>query len=305
MSTGRRSPRERVRVVGIGGGHGLADTLRAALLYADDVAAVVAMADNGGSSGRLTNELGIPPPGDVRNCLVALARNHSIADLLQHRFQGGALTGHTVGNLVIAALTELRGGFGEAVAATGRLLAAEGRVYPATTALVALRARVRGGVLEGQVAVGETTAPIEAVSLEPAGVPAYPPAVQAILEADQVVLGPGSLYTSLLATVLVPGISAALRETTARRIFVCNTRMQPGETGGLDAVAHLRALLAHCGNACVDAAIVQSPVLRNDGVAFDPGAWPWPEIDLVEADVTAGAEGHDPRRLSTALIALS
>ncbi|MDQ3751304.1 MAG: uridine diphosphate-N-acetylglucosamine-binding protein YvcK [Actinomycetota bacterium] len=294
-----------MRVVGIGGGHGLAETLRAALLYADDVAAVVAMADDGGSSGRLTAELGIPPPGDVRNCLIALARDPANAELLQHRFQGGALSGHTVGNLVIAALTELRGGFGEAVDAAGRLLAVEGRVYPATTALVTLRARVQGDVVEGQVAVGETTAPIETVWLEPVEVPAYPPAVQAILKADQVVLGPGSLYTSLIATVLVPGITDALRRTTARRIFVCNTRMQPGETGGLDAVAHLRALLDHCGGACVDAAIVQSPVLGDDGVAFDPGLWPWPEITLIEADVAAGDEGHDPRRLSATLAALS
>lgn len=294
-----------MRVVGIGGGHGLAATLRAALLYADDVAAVVAMADNGGSSGRLTAELGIPPPGDVRNCLVALAQDRATAELLQHRFQGGALTGHTVGNLVIAALTELRGGFGQAVEAAGRLLSVRGRVYPATTALVTLRARVQGGVLEGQVAVGETTAPIETVSLEPVDVPAYPPAVQAILEADQVVLGPGSLYTSLIATVLVPGIDAALRGTSARRIFVCNTRMQPGETGGLDAVAHVGALLDHCGGGCIDAAVVQSPVLAGDGVSLDPAAWPWPEVELVEADVAAPDEGHDPKRLSMTLSALS
>ncbi|CAN5350810.1 hypothetical protein BH20ACT22_BH20ACT22_09850 [soil metagenome] len=294
-----------MRVVGIGGGHGLAQTLRAALLYADDVAAVVAMADNGGSSGRLTTELGIPPPGDVRNCLVALAQDAAMAELLQHRFQGGALTGHTVGNLAIAALTELRGGFGQAVDAAGRLLAVKGRVYPATTALVTLRARVQGGVIEGQVAVGETTAPIEAVFLEPVGPPAYPPAVQAILEADQVLLGPGSLYTSLIATVLVPGINAALRGTSARRIFVCNTRMQPGETGGLDAVAHVGALLDHCAAPCIDAAVVQSPVLEVDGVTLGPAPWPWPEIELIEANVAAPDDGHDPKRLSTTLAALS
>jgi len=294
-----------MRVVGIGGGHGLAVTLRAALLYADDVAAVVAMADNGGSSGRLTAELSIPPPGDVRNCLVALAQDEAMAELLQHRFQGGALTGHTVGNLVIAALTELRGGFGQAVDAAGRLLAVKGRVHPATTALVSLRARVQGGVVEGQVAVGETTATIEAVSLDPVDPPAYPPAAKAILEADQVLLGPGSLYTSLIATVLVPGISTALRQTSARRIFVCNTRMQPGETGGLDAVAHVGALLAHCPGPSIDAAVVQSPVKGSDGVTVGPGTWPWPEIELIEADVAAPDEGHDPARLSTTLASLS
>ena len=293
------------RVVGIGGGHGLAATLRAALLYADDVAAVVAMADNGGSSGRLTTELGIPPPGDIRNCLVALARDRAMAELLQHRFQGGALTGHTVGNLVIAALTELRGGFGQAVDAAGRLLEAGGRVYPATTALVALRARVQGGVVDGQVAVGETTDPIESVFLDPVDVPAYPPAVQAILDADQVVLGPGSLYTSLIATVLVPGIGAALGQTSARRVFVCNTRMQSGETGGLDAAAHVRALLDHCEGACVDAAVLQAPVIGGDGVGVDPASWPWPGIEVIEADVAAPDGGHDPLRLSATLAALS
>ncbi|MBA3349917.1 MAG: YvcK family protein, partial [Actinobacteria bacterium] len=205
--------------------------------------------------------------------------------------------------LVIAALTELRGGFGEAVDAVGRFLAAEGRVYPATTTLVSLRARVQGGVLEGQVAVGETTEPIETVFLEPLDVPAYPPAVQAILKADQVVLGPGSLYTSLIATVLVPGISTALRQTRARRIFVCNTRMQPGETGGLDAVAHVRALLDH--GARIDAVIVQAPMLEGDGVALDPESWPWPEIEFIEADVAAGDYGHNPKRLSATLAALS
>ncbi|MBA2274993.1 MAG: YvcK family protein [Actinobacteria bacterium] len=294
-----------MKVVGIGGGHGLAQTLRAALLYADDVAAVVAMADNGGSSGRLTTELGIPPPGDIRTCLVALAQDGAMAELLQHRFLGGALTGHTVGNLVIAALTELRGDFGQAVDAAGRLMAVKGRVYPATTALVTLRARVQGGILEGQVAVGETTAPIEAVFLDPLDVPAYPPAVQAILEADQVLLGPGSLYTSLIATVLVPGINAALQQSSARRIFVCNTRMQPGETDGLDAVAHVRALLDHCGGACIDTAVVQSPVLEVDGVALDRASWPWSEIELIEADVGAPDEGHHPKRLSATLATLS
>lgn len=263
------------------------------------------MADNGGSSGRLTTELGIPPPGDIRNCLVALARDRAMAELLQHRFQGGALTGHTVGNLVIAALTELRGGFGQAVEAAGRLLEVAGRVYPATTALMTLRARIQGGVVEGQVAVGETTAPIQTVFLEPVDAPAHPPAVEAILEADQIVLGPGSLYTSLIATVLVPGIRTALGRTSARRIFVCNTRMQPGETGGFDAVAHLSALLDHCEGACVDAAIIQSPVLEGDGVAVDAASWPWPGIELIEADVAAPEEGHDPKRLSAVLAALS
>ena len=156
-----------MKVVGIGGGHGLAETLRAALLYADEVAAVVAVADDGGSSGRIVRELGVPPPGDVRNCLVALAGDRRAAELYQHRFRHGELTGHTVGNLIIAALTELYGDFDLAAEATGEMLGARGRVFPATTQLVTLGARVAGGTLSGQVAVGGSTAPIEAVYLEP------------------------------------------------------------------------------------------------------------------------------------------
>ncbi|HYO61617.1 MAG TPA: 2-phospho-L-lactate transferase CofD family protein, partial [Actinomycetota bacterium] len=142
-----------MRVTGIGGGHGLAATLTAARHYASEIAAVVTVAVDGGSSGKLTRELGIPPPGDIRNCLVALAGDDDRARLYQHRFQSGALTGHTVGNLVIAALTEMKGDFAEAVAAAGRMLGCEGRVHPATSEMVTLMAQVRDGVVRGQVAV--------------------------------------------------------------------------------------------------------------------------------------------------------
>ena len=138
-----------MKVAGIGGGHGLAATLRAARLFADEVTAVVTVADDGGSSGRITRELGIPPPGDLRNCLVALAGNSELAELYQHRFESGALTGHTLGNLLIAALTEMTGDFAEAVRRAGALLASQGRVLPATTQLVDMRALVEGNVVRG------------------------------------------------------------------------------------------------------------------------------------------------------------
>src|SRR3712207_2278115 len=157
--------------------------------YASDIAAVVTVADDGGSSGKLTRELGIPPPGDIRNCLVALAGDDDRARLYQHRFRSGALTGHTVGNLVIAALTEMKGDFAEAVAAAGRMLGCEGRVYPATGEMVTLMAQVRDGVVRGQVAVAETKDPIQALFLEPRSPRANRDAAQAILDADQVVLG--------------------------------------------------------------------------------------------------------------------
>lgn len=291
-----------MKVTGIGGGHGLAATLMAARHYSDDICAVVTTADDGGSSGKLTRELGIPPPGDIRNCLVALAGDDDRARLYQHRFQSGALTGHTVGNLVIAALTEMKGDFAEAVAAAGRVLGCEGRVFPATSEMVTLMAQVRGGVVRGQVAVAETKDPIQALFLEPESPRANRDAAAAILEADQVVLGPGSLFTSLIATILVPGIRKALQETTARRVFVCNARMQKGETEGMDAAAHVESLLAHAGAGAVDVVVVQSPVVPVDGVEIaslrDLG------VQVVEADVATEHGAHDPERLAQALRAL-
>jgi len=288
-----------VRVTGIGGGHGLAATLMAARHYASGISAVVTVADDGGSSGKLTRELGIPPPGDIRNCLVALAGDDERARLYQHRFRSGALTGHTVGNLVIAALTEMTGDFAEAVAAAGRMLGCEGRVYPATSEMVTLMAQVRSGVVRGQVEVAQTKDPIQALFLEPRSPRAHRDAVRAILDADQVVLGPGSLFTSLIATILVPGVRTALSETRAQRVFVCNARMQKGETEGLDAAAHVESLLAHAGAKAVDVVVVQCPVVPVDGVAVDSlGTL---GIRVVEADVASESGAHDPERLAGVL----
>ena len=294
-----------MKVVGIGGGHGLAVTLQASRKFADDLAAVVTVADDGGSSGRLTRELGIPPPGDIRNCLVALARDRELAAVYQHRFKSGALTGHTAGNLLIAALTEMRGDFAGAVAEAGKLLRCDGRVFPATTELVELRAQVDGGILQGQVAVQHARSRIQAVYLTPRAPAAHPSAVESICNADLVVLGPGSLFTSLIATLLVPGIRRALNETPARRVFVCNTRMQPGETGGLTAAAHLEALLGHAGPSVTDVVLVQSPEVEPDGVGVDLHALEFSGIEVVAADTADAAGAHDPVRLAAVLESLA
>ena len=294
-----------MRVVGIGGGHGLASSLKAALLYADDVAAVVTVADDGGSSGRLTRELGIPPPGDLRNCLVALADGSELSRLFGHRFRSGALSEHAVGNLVIAALAEETGDFTQAVERAGRLIGARGRVLPATTELVELRARISDQEVKGQVAVARSGGGIQAVYLEPRAPVAEPQAVEAILEADQVVLGPGSLFTSLLATLTVPGVKEALAKTAAHRVFVCNARVQRGESDGFDAAAHVSALIAHAGPSCVDAIVVQSPALAADGVAVDPKGLDFFAVDVVEADVATPAGAHDPDRLARVLAVLA
>ena len=293
-----------MKVVGIGGGHGLAATLRAARSYADDVTGVVTVADDGGSSGRLTRELGIPPPGDIRNCLVALSDDGALAELFQHRFDQGLLTGHTLGNLVIAALTDITGDFSKAVDQAGSLIGVEGRVFPATTALVELGARVEGGEIEGQVAVAQTKAPIQAVYLIPDDPPAHPGAVEAILAADQIVLGPGSLFTSLIATLLVPGIKSALQETKANRVFVCNNRQQKGETEGLDASAHVGALIAHAGADSLDCVVVQVPEVATDGVAVDRSALEFMNVDVIESDTCASSGVHDPEKLGKVLASL-
>jgi uncharacterized cofD-like protein len=274
------------------------------LTFADKVAAVVTVADDGGSSGRLTAELGIPPPGDIRNCLVALAEPSTLTDIFQHRFSQGTLEGHPIGNLLIAALTEELGDFAAAVKEAGRLVGAKGDVFPATTELIGLSAIVEGGVVDGQVAVAQTEARIRSVHLKPSAPAANKDAVYAILGADQVVLGPGSLFTSVIATLLVPGIAQALRDTEAQRVFVCNSRQQPGETEGLDAAAHVHALLSHAGRNSLDVVIVQSPVLPGDGVPMNPTTWRFPDVKMIEAEVAHPDGGHDPDRLAAILRSL-
>ena len=294
-----------MKVVGLGGGHGLAASLRAARLYASEITGVVTVADDGGSSGRLTRELGVPPPGDIRNCLVALSGDQDLAELFQHRFDSGALTGHTIGNLVIAALSERTGDFAEAVRCAGELLKVDGQVIPATTELVTLLARVNGGEVKGQVAVAQTRAAIQAVYLEPPDPPAHPSALKALAEADQIVLGPGSLFTSLIAALLVPGIRSALQGSKAKRVFVCNARMQKGETESLDAASHVQALLAHAGAFCVDTVVVQAPELPTDGVQVDLKALEFLGVEVVAADVATADGAHDPVRLADVLRGLA
>jgi uncharacterized cofD-like protein len=236
--------------------------------------------------------------------LVALSDRPEIADLFQHRFASGALTGHTVGNLIIAALTEMTGDFAAAVQEAARALHVVGSVYPATTSLVGLMARVQGGEIKGQVAVAQTKSPIQAVYLNPADPPAHPSAVAAIMEADQIVIGPGSLFTSVIATLLVPGIRKALQDTKAKRVFVCNARLQKGETEDLTAADHVQALLAHAGAFAVDAVVVQAPELPVDGVVLEREGLDFLGIEVIEADVANTHGMHDPEGLAKVLAKL-
>lgn len=277
------------RVVAIGGGHGLAATLQAVRRYADDVCAIVSVADDGGSSGRLREAMGIPPPGDLRRCLVALAGEESmLASAFEHRFDGGELQGHALGNLVIAGLAAASGDFEEALAEAGRLLGAVGRVVPATRQAVVLKAVVRslngekGASVQGQVAVS-TAGGIAGVSLVPPGPDSPPAALDALARADQVVLGPGSLFTSVLAVVVAPAIREGLAATPGRKIYVCNLRPQVPETAGYDVAAHVEALRAHglevdvvlchpggMAQGSLDTECVERPLARLDGLGHDP-----------------------------------
>ena len=286
-------------MVALGGGHGLAATLQAARRYAGDVTAIVSVADDGGSSGRLRAAFGIPAPGDVRRCLVALADPASPwTEAFEYRFEAGGLEGHAFGNLVITGLAEVTGDFECAIAEAGRVLGATGRVIPATREPVVLKAEVRtpgsnGEVsVEGQMNVAQAEG-VSAVSLIPADAEPPPAALEALAAADQVVIGPGSLYTSVLAVVAVPAIRAALAATPARTVYVCNLHQQAPETTGYDVAAHVDALTAH--GVGVDVVLCHRDALPKGALTV-----PCVERALARTD----GLGHDPARLAIALMNL-
>jgi uncharacterized cofD-like protein len=270
-----------VRVVGIGGGHGLAVTLRAATSYADELAAVVTVADDGGSSGRLRLITGLPAMGDIRRCLSALATPESgLGEILEDRFTG-ELEGHAYGNLLIAALAE-RMGFTAGIAELARLVGAPARILPVTETPVVLAADTDGGSVRGQVAVQRSIG-IKHLTLEPHDAAAAPGVVDAIMDADQIVLGPGSLFTSVLAASVLPAVREAVAASPAQVVYVCNLRPQVPETDGYDVAAHVDALRDHgidphvvvtqrgaLRTGRVDADVVTASVARPHGLAHDP-----------------------------------
>lgn len=305
-----RPPGEGPRVVAIGGGHGLARALDALLRLGVEPTAIVTVADDGGSSGRLRRDLGIIAPGDLRMALLTLARNRPLAEALSHRFERGELAGHALGNLLLVALAERDGGdFVQALDEAGALLSCAGRVLPATTTPIQLKARMIGAEeLAGQVSVARARNPIEAVWLEPSEPMACVQAVAAIERADAVILGPGSLFTSVVATLLVPGVREAVVRSKATVIQVLNITTQPGETSGFDGAAHVDALLAHVPDLMVDVAIVHDgPRGMGEGDPVGPDLEHPAVRRVVAADVLARTPegrpgwGHDPERLAEAL----
>ncbi len=246
----RHSLKRGPKIVVIGGGTGLSVLLRGLKEYTSNLTAIVTVADDGGSSGRLRGELGILPPGDVRNCLVALADKEPLMEeLLQYRFATGELAGHSMGNLLLAALTDMTGSFDQAVRSLSKVLAVRGQVLPATLSDVTLCAELTdGAVVQGESNIPRSRAGIKRMFLKPSRCHPLPEALLAIKGADAVVLGPGSLYTSIIPNLLVKGIPEALSKTSAIKIYVCNVMTQPGETGGFTASSHLRAINDHAGN---------------------------------------------------------
>ena len=289
------------RDVALGGGHGLALTLQAVRRYAATITAVVSVADDGGSSGRLRRDLGVAAPGDLRKSLVALANGDGPwPAALEHRFTSGELSGHPLGNLMLVGLAESLGDLTAALDEIGRLLGAVGRVIPATIDPVSLMADIGGRSVIGQVAVESMarSATVRRVELVPADAPACPAALAAIAEADQIVLAPGSLYTSVLAVLCVPEIRDAITEARGRVVNVCNLQTD-AETTGLDGTDHLRIIVDHGG--------------RVDTLLHDPAAgFAVSETAVKELGVTPQAaaiaagdrQGHDPARLALALAAL-
>ncbi len=288
LATFRRRERG-PRIVVIGGGHGLATLLRGLKEHTHNMTAVVTVADDGGSSGELRRSLGVLPPGDIRNCLAALSDDEALlAQLFQYRFvEGSGLGGHSFGNLFITALSEITGSFEEAIAESGRVLGVHGRVLPATLHNVQLVADVQLPHVVTEVRIaGESSIPklagrVRRVWLEPNNPPAFPPVLQALLNADLIVVGPGSLYTSILPNLLVPDISAALRSSRALKIFVCNIATQDGETAAYSCLDHLQVLEEYIGEKTMDIAVCNNSYF---GALPDGTAW-------VKMDV----EGSDPR----------
>lgn len=307
-STGDRVP----NVVALGGGHGLAASLTALRHVTDRLTAVVTVADNGGSSGRLRRELGVLPPGDLRMALAALCRNddwgRTWADVLQHRFSsGGELHNHSVGNLLIVALWELLGDAVDGLDWVARLLGAQGRVLPMSAVPLDIVARVIGDdpdkpdevtEVRGQVEVATTAGRVVDVALDPADPPACAEAVTAVAEADWVVVGPGSWFTSVIPNLLVPELSRALQETKARKLVTLNLGEQEGETDGFSPETHLEVLAAHAPELRIDVVLADGGHVTDQRslrrTAESLGA------DLVIADVADPAPNlhHDPLRLA-------
>ena len=248
------------KIVVIGGGTGLSVLLRGLKTFEVDITAIVTVADDGGSSGILRNELNIPPPGDIRNVLIALSEVEPLVEkLFQHRFQNGnGLSGHSLGNLLLAGMTSITGDFARGITEISRVLNVRGKVLPAANRSIILHAEM----CDGTIVSGESKIPLAGKRIKrvfltaPERITPLEESIQAIKEADLIVIGPGSLYTSVLPNLLVPGIAEEVKRAKAKRMYICNVMTQQGETDEFTASDHVKTLIEHCGDGLVDGIIV-------------------------------------------------
>lgn len=312
----RRQLNRGPRIVALGGGTGLPAVLRGLKQYTANLTAVVTVADDGGSSGRLRGDLGMLPPGDIRNCMVSLADTEPLMEqLFQFRFQSGELKGHSFGNLFLAAMEQTSGDFVTALRESSRVLAVRGTVLPATLDHVVLKAELQDGTqLTGESLIGKSPQPISRVWLEPADATPLAEAIQAIDNADMIILGPGSLYTSVLPNLLIGPIADAIRHSNAIRVYVANIMTEPGETGNFTVMDHVRALEHHVGKGLIDIVIVNNQEIPEDllrryahqgsepvhfNLSDRTGAYVVLEGTMISID---GVVRHDPEKLARVLL---
>jgi uncharacterized cofD-like protein len=304
------------RVVAIGGGHGLGALLSGLKHHTGNITAIVTVADDGGSSGRLRRDLGVLPPGDFRMCISALADNESlVTQLMQYRFASGdGLAGHSFGNLFIAALAQVTGSFEKALVESSRVVASKGRIIPSTLSDVVLCAEFRDSQVQarGESSIGQQGLPIERVWLEPSDPPVYPEAVKAILDADLVVIGPGSLWTSLMPNLLVNGLIDVLKQIKAPIVYVANITTERGETDGFTLGDHVDAIERHIGRDVVDYVLINSRAVSAfkppSGVdIIDPNApIASSTMQVVRKDLVSDTEPwrHNSAKLAEAVMAM-
>ncbi|HTQ62510.1 MAG TPA: YvcK family protein [Candidatus Solibacter sp.] len=320
------------RVVALGGGTGLSTLLRGLKEYVvrrsdehpnsarpiSELTAIVTVTDDGGSSGRLRRENRVLPPGDIRNCMVALSKDETLLSrLFQYRFHAGrGLVGHNFGNLFLAALTHVTGDFAEAVRVSSKVLAIRGRIFPSTLSNVHLVARLTNGrIVHGETRITASRSPIEKLSLSPRRVPPFPAVIEAIHEADLILLGPGSLYTSILPNLLIPEIAAAIARSSAPRVYIANLMTQPGETTSYPLAEHLRAIRRHTPRNLVDWVVAnRRPISPEVAKRYRRQGAEQVDIDLPELQKSGyrvildnlleehGVIRHNPQRLARLLL---
>lgn len=315
----RRTLARGPKIVAIGGGTGLSNLLRGLKQYTGNLTAIVTVADDGGSSGRLRRDRNVIPPGDIRNCIAALAEAEPlVTELFQHRFEdrnGDAIGGHSFGNLFITAMADVTGSMERGIAETSRVLAVRGQIVPASLADVTLGAKLHdGSVIRGESRIPETGEPPLEVFIEPADVPAHPQAIRAIQDADLILIGPGSLYTSILPNLLVPELQRALFASKAHRIYVSNVATQAGETDGYSASDHVAAIQRHVGRPDVVQMVLANsnlpseplPTEWNSTPVLAPGDADYGGARLILLDIVDHERRyrHDGERLSSAVMRL-